>query len=51
MILYQKLCDIDKNGSQAITKAMKPAFHFKKNNREEFVKNGIKLLAQENLFM
>jgi hypothetical protein len=51
MILYQKLYDIDKNGTQTITKTMKPAFQFKKNNREEYVKNGIKLLAQENLFI
>jgi hypothetical protein len=47
MILYQKLYDIDKNGTQTITKTMKPAFQFKKNNREEYVKNGIKLLVKK----
>ena len=51
MILYQKLYDIDKNGSQTISKNFKPVFHFKKNQREEYVKNEIKSLAQENLFI
>ena len=51
MILYQKLYDIDKNGRQTISRSFKPAFKFKKNQREEYVKNGIKLVAQENLFI
>ena len=51
MILYQKLYDIDKNSHKAISKSLKPAFKFKKRNREEFVKNEIKSLAQENLFI
>ena len=51
MILYQKLYDIDKNGHKSISKSLKPAFKFKKRNREELVKNEIKSLAQENLFI
>ena len=51
MILYQKLYDIDKNGRQTISKSLKSAFKFKKNQREMFVKNEIKILAQENLFI
>ena len=51
MIMYQKLYEIDKNGRQTISKSLKPVFRFKKNQREEFVKNGIKTLAQENLFI
>jgi len=51
MILYQKLYDIDKNGRQTIAKSLKPVFRFKKNQREVYVKNGIKTLAQENLFI
>ena len=51
MILYQKLYDIDKKGRQTISKSFKPVFKFKKNQREVFVKNEIKTLAQENLFI
>ena len=51
MILYQKLYEIDKNGRQSISKSLKPVFRFKKNQREIFVKNGIRTLAQENLFI
>ena len=51
MILYQKLYDIDKNGRKTMAKSFKPVFKFKKNQREEYVKNGIKTLAQQNLFI
>ena len=51
MIIYQKLADIDRNSRQTFLKAIKPAFKFKKNQREAYIKNGIKTLAQENLFM
>lgn len=51
MILYQKLYDIDKNSHKTISKSLKPVFKFKKRNREEYVKNEIKSLAQENLFI
>ena len=51
MILYNKLYDIDKHGHQNILSSMKPVFRFKKNQRDSFVKNEVKKLAQENLFM
>ena len=51
MILYQKLSDIDKNSRQTFLKATSPSFQFKKSQREAYIKNGIKILAQENLFM
>ena len=51
MILYQKLYDIDKNKPKPIINSLKPFFKFRKRNREEYVKNEIKLLAQENLFI
>ena len=49
MKLYQKLYDIDKNSYKTISKSLKPPFKFKKRNREIYVKNEIKSLAQENL--
>ena len=51
MMLYQKLYDIDRNNPKSISKSLKPIFKFKKRNREEYVKNEIKSLAQENLFI
>ena len=51
MMLYQKLYDIDRNHPKSISKSLKPIFKFKKRNREEYVKNEIKSLAQENLFI
>jgi hypothetical protein len=50
-MLYQKLYDIDRNNPKSISKSLKPIFKFKKRNREEYVKNEIKSLAQENLFI
>ena len=51
MILYHKLYDIDNNGSQTISKSLKPAYRAPKNKRANIVKNEIKALAQENLFI
>ena len=51
MILYQKLYDIDRNKPKSTSNSLKPLFKLKKKNREEFVKNEIKSLAQENLFI
>ena len=51
MILYQKLYDIDRNKPKPISNSLKPIFKLKKRNREEYVKNEIKSLAQENLFI
>ena len=45
------MADIDRNSRQTFLKATKPAFKFKRNQREPYIKNGIKVLAQENLFM
>ena len=45
------MADIDKTSRQNFLKLTKPAFRFKRNQREMYVKNGIKVLAQENLFM
>lgn len=51
MILYHKLYDIDNNGSQTISKSLKPVFRYPKNKRAFIVKNEIRSLAQENLFI
>ena len=51
MILYTKLYDIDKHGHQTILSSMKPVFRFKTNQRDSFVKNQVKKIAQENLFI
>ena len=51
MILYNKLYDIDKHGHQTILGSMKPVFRFTKNQRDSFVKNRVKKVAQENLFI
>ena len=51
MILYQKLYDIDRNKPKSTSNSLKPLFKLKKKNREEYVKNEIKSLAQENLFI
>lgn len=51
MILYQKLYDIDKNSHKTISRSMKPSYKIAKRTREEYVKNEIKSLAQENLFI
>jgi len=48
MKIFQKLSDIDKNPRSLYGL---PSFKFRKNNRESLVKNGIKALAQENLFI
>ena len=51
MIIYQKLADIDKTSKNMFLKSTQPAFRFKKNQREAYIKNEIKTLAQDNLFM
>jgi len=51
MILYNKLYDIDKHGHQTILNSMKPVFRLNKSPRDSYVKNEVKKLAQENLFM
>ncbi len=49
MILYKKLLDIDRKGT--MSKAMTPIYKLKKKNKQIYVQNGIKTLAQENLFI
>ena len=49
MILYKKLLDNDRKGT--MSKAMTPVYKLKKKNKQIYVQNGIKTLAQENLFM
>ena len=49
MILYKKLLDIDRKGT--MSKAMTPVYKLKKKNKQIYVQNGIKTLAQENLFI
>lgn len=50
-MIYKKLSNIQKKSRQNFLKSIKPAFQFKKSFKEAYVKNGIKLLAQQNLFM
>ena len=49
MILYKKLLDIDRKGT--MSKVMTPVYKLKKKNKQIYIKNGIKTLAQENLFI
>lgn len=53
MILYKKLQEIDKNKKRKNFKNMATTYNFRKKNKnkETYVQNGIKALAQENLFM
>ena len=51
MILYKKLLEIDKNRRNKLSQNAPPVFNFKKKNKEKYVQNEIKTLAQENLFM
>ena len=53
MILYKKLQEIDKNKKRKNIKNLATTYNFRKKNKnkEVYVQNGIKALAQENLFM
>jgi len=51
MLIYQKLADIDHNSHQAYLKSMKPQYKLKRNIKDSLIINGIKSLAQENLFI
>jgi len=53
MILYKKLQEIDKNKKKKNLKNLATTYNFRKKNKnkETYVQNGIKALAQENLFM
>lgn len=49
--MYKKLLAIDKDTKNKIVKEPPPHLDFKKKHKEIYVKNEIKTLAQENLFM
>ena len=51
ILLYNKLLDIDKNNTKKISKSLNATYKFRKHTKEEHVKNKIKVLAQENLFI
>ena len=51
MMIFQKLANIDNNSHKNYFKSMKPQFKIKRNPKESFIINGIKSLAQENLFI
>ena len=46
--MFKKLLDIDRNSNKTFIKS---PFILRKNPREAYVKNEIKTLAQDNLFM
>jgi len=48
--IYQKLSEIDKSSQQTFLKS-KPVILFKRNKNDSQIKNEIRTLAQENLFM
>ena len=51
MMIFKKLANIDNNAHKNYFKSMKPQYKIKKNVKETFIINGIKSLAQENLFI
>ena len=51
MFIFQKLASIDHNSHQNFLKSMKPQYKIKRSQKESFIINGIKSLAQENLFI
>jgi hypothetical protein len=53
MILYKKLQEIDKNKKRKNLNNLATTYNFKKKKiyKEIYIQNGIKALAQENLFM
>jgi len=51
MIIYQKLANIDQNAHQTYLKSMKPQYKIKRSQKDSLIINGIRSLAQENLFI
>lgn len=49
--IYQKLSEIEKSSQQTFLKSTKPVILFKRNKNDSQIKNEIRTLAQENLFM
>ena len=51
MIIFQKLANIDHNSHQTYLKSMKPQYKIKRSQKDSQIINGIRSLAQENLFI
>ena len=51
MIIYRKLQDIELNSRQKLLKSIKPRYKTKRTPKDSYIINGIKSLAQENLFI
>ena len=51
MIIFQKLANIDHNSQQNFLKSMRPQYRIKRSQKDSLIINGIKSLAQENLFI
>ena len=51
MIIFKKLANIDNKSHQNYLKSMKPQYKIKKSQKDALIINGIKSLAQENLFI
>lgn len=49
--IYKKLSEIDKSSQQKFLKSTKPVILFRRNKNDSQIKNEIRTLAQENLFM
>jgi len=51
MVIFQKLANIDNNSHKAYLKSMKPQYKIKRSTKDSLIINGIRSLAQENLFI
>ena len=51
MFIFQKLANIDNNSHKAYLKSMKPQYKIKRSTKDSLIINGIRSLAQENLFI
>ena len=50
-MIYRKLQDIEQNSHQSFLNSIKPQFKINRNPKDSYIINGIKSLAQENLFI
>ena len=51
MFIFQKLANIDNNSHKTYLKSMKPQYKIKRSTKDSLIINGIRSLAQENLFI
>jgi hypothetical protein len=51
MIIFKKLANIDNNSHKKYLKSMRPQYKIKRSQKDALIINGIKSLAQENLFI